>query len=556
MSGSIHRPIKTIYRLRGDIPAGTESMESIFRKSVSAVWEFCREYFVDSLPGEYCPVSDSSHRGPSYLIDCKVIPEIFTWAMRLVFTDHSDSGEGNAEIYENRTWYYDIGFAEQDGALQFGIEVGVEQNSISTLVDFSPQIVGYLGEKVGLRQVRVLDGRPMQIRNQAHAEQLHELLNSRLRHLPVVVISEVHSNSWLLTPNPPSYLLDISVIASRLHGYAHVVQMTRDGSWEWSQLMGNLWPVYDGAVRIFRSNFDPNYGSSSEHPAFLKDEIWDFRHDRANGPRAFFNYLLGAVRRNAHHSFTGWRGLLFYNGLSIGKEILAKINTSGQIQEAAKREERLTAQKLKLEKALALEKEKSKTLTAELGSLTERNRDQEAVIASMQRSIERLSGYEKAPLPLEELGEIEIPDNFEVLPVWVQLYLAGRLYLHPRAERAIEKAEYKNPELVYGALLALAFEYRDSKLGLINEKPFKAKCSQLRIQKRASITKSRAGQEGDQYFVNYPFHTSNRCLLQWHLAKGNSRQKAYCMRIYYFWDEESKQVIVGYLPGHLSTRQS
>ncbi len=47
---------------------------------------------------------------------------------------------------------------------------------------------------------------------------------------------------------------------------------------------------------------------------------------------------------------------------------------------------------------------------------------------------------------------------------WVKEHLAGRLILHPRAERALSKAEYSEVGMVYRALLILANEYRDSRM--------------------------------------------------------------------------------------------
>jgi hypothetical protein len=41
-----------------------------------------------------------------------------------------------------------------------------------------------------------------------------------------------------------------------------------------------------------------------------------------------------------------------------------------------------------------------------------------------------------------------------------------------------------------------------------------------------------------------------------HVKKGNSREARNCLRIYFFWDEEREQVVVGHLPAHLTTSQS
>jgi hypothetical protein len=37
-----------------------------------------------------------------------------------------------------------------------------------------------------------------------------------------------------------------------------------------------------------------------------------------------------------------------------------------------------------------------------------------------------------------------------------------------------------------------------------------------------------------------------------HLKKGTSRESRHCLRIYFFWDEDSDQVVVGHLPDHLT----
>jgi hypothetical protein len=69
-----------------------------------------------------------------------------------------------------------------------------------------------------------------------------------------------------------------------------------------------------------------------------------------------------------------------------------------------------------------------------------------------------------------------------------------------------------------------------------------------------SITKEGAGKEGDTYFVNYPIGTSQTRFLDMHLKKGATMDDRYSLRIYFFWDEQEQQVVVGWLPSHLETR--
>ena len=47
-----------------------------------------------------------------------------------------------------------------------------------------------------------------------------------------------------------------------------------------------------------------------------------------------------------------------------------------------------------------------------------------------------------------------------------------------------------------------------------------------------------------------------RVELDRHLKKGTNREPRYCFRLYFFWDDTTSQVVVGWLPSHLSTRAS
>ena len=73
-----------------------------------------------------------------------------------------------------------------------------------------------------------------------------------------------------------------------------------------------------------------------------------------------------------------------------------------------------------------------------------------------------------------------------------------------------------------------------------------------------SISKSRAGEQKDEYYVNYPSGTliGGKKFLEQHLKKGNDRSERFCLRIYFFWDRTANLVVVGWLPSHLDTRQT
>ena len=81
-----------------------------------------------------------------------------------------------------------------------------------------------------------------------------------------------------------------------------------------------------------------------------------------------------------------------------------------------------------------------------------------------------------------------------------------------------------------------------------------AKLQELGLELAPSISSSRAGEAGDEYYVTYPLEGETKRMLEQHLRKGSGREERFCLRIYFFWDKDSKKVIIGWLPSHLDTR--
>ena len=61
----------------------------------------------------------------------------------------------------------------------------------------------------------------------------------------------------------------------------------------------------------------------------------------------------------------------------------------------------------------------------------------------------------------------------------VEQYYPDRLYLHPRAVRALKSAVYQNPSMVYRCLILLAEDYYDYRMGRINRDTFLQRCAKV-----------------------------------------------------------------------------
>lgn len=193
----------------------------------------------------------------------------------------------------------------------------------------------------------------------------------------------------------------------------------------------------------------------------------------------------------------------------------------------------------------------------DLASQMERERDQVAAENHQLRArIESLEAALSSRRDRRPEAGVPVIDSYDGLPDWVSDHLIGRAVLHSRAIRGLKSAEYEDLGKVRDALLLLAGDYRDMRLGVENAKQrFEARLGELGLRCDRSISQERAGEEGDTYFVRYPYPSSPRRFIDSHLrAGGNTRDPKRCLAIYFFWDDETRQVVVCWLPAHLQNR--
>ena len=130
---------------------------------------------------------------------------------------------------------------------------------------------------------------------------------------------------------------------------------------------------------------------------------------------------------------------------------------------------------------------------------------------------------------------------------------AGSVVLHNRAIRAAKKSAFEDVSLVYTTLLLLRDLYVPMRRegGLEKKRGYESALAALGLEESASFAGSRAREQGEAYFVEYG---GRRRELDRHLKGSNSREERFGFRLYFFWDEETDQVIVGWLPSHLPNR--
>jgi hypothetical protein len=151
--------------------------------------------------------------------------------------------------------------------------------------------------------------------------------------------------------------------------------------------------------------------------------------------------------------------------------------------------------------------------------------------------------------------EIPIPESLSQIGEWAQKYLGDGVRLLPRAISAAKKSPFEDVGFVYRVLLFLRDRYVPMRR--LSTPMAKNDCDkalrELGLELTPSFSGPGAGQFGDEYKVKW---NEKVRMLDSHLKGSNSRDPRYGFRLYFFWDEDLKAVVVGSLPGHLTTSVS
>lgn len=533
----------TVYQLRADVLC-PDGMVNAFARIIGLVLPFVAKSLYTKLPPEAAEHRSFEIQDGDRLCECIAVPERMLWAIRFKFA----SKDGTA-------WYYDIALVREDDRLLFGMKIDTAFGAdVKALQANLPLVDALLGCGL-LAQGRPVTANLWQVNTPEDVEELLALLEDPRRSLPVIAVSAVNWKAWRFTPHAPGYLVNASYLADRVKGYAIVAQITFRGAYALTDAVGKTWSIFDGAYRTYFPKIDFDNGSPAHHPFNLKDKIWFWEYEGERGERGFTSYLINTAHRIASTSRTDWSGLYFVPDARILAAELEMAHAA-HIAHAPERELAMRNQIAALQRKLQTEEDENADWLSELEKATEEAEYYKQENIALRSRLDALRAHLIRQNGESPDTEIPIPDSYKVMGEWVKEHLAGRLVLLPRAERAASKAEYTEVGMVYRALLILANEYRDSRMGTGTDKAFRDALAQYGMDFSGSIDRSRAGQEGDAYYVNYPIGTAQRAFLQFHIVRGTAHENRYCMRIYFFWDDDTNQVVVGWLPSHLSNRIS
>lgn len=448
------------------------------------------------------------------------------WALRYDNPDKSEPG---------RYWRTEAVIGQLSGRAVLGIRLTVISRTWDVpFIRSVPAVVLDLVENPGLRDYGVrLKQEPERVESEDEVDALVDVLERPSRDRPVMVVA---SGSDGVLPLDPAHL------ARRTAGLAHVYVISSRAAWQLSQRLGQRLSVFGCALRTYAPGFNRWDAHWDDHSLATNDWLGRRYPDR----RDFMQMIAArAALRTVSIPDIEQRLPGF---AKVRAELMRRRIAAARLEKTG------THERLKLLEEQNKRLQEDLQAAEELNSEVERYRkaaeEAREQIARQNHNLKaRIDQLEDARSRRCEVEQVEWPKSYEDLEEWAARYCAGRLVVLPRALRAAKKSEFRDVGLVAKGLHLLAREYQALKSGTGTQEEFEKARQGLGMDVSPTGNAALLKQWAEEYEVPWG---GERRLMDMHLKRGTSREPRNCLRIYFFWDDESNQVVVGHLPGHLT----
>jgi hypothetical protein len=395
----------------------------------------------------------------------------------------------------------------------------------------TPGFVQQIVEKCGLR-LGAYEIRPEAwlIDAEEEAENLIAMLIDQSRKLPVFVLTVPEG-----ADNPNQPLLDASGLARAALGTGHVVILPAAFTWALTQRLGKVRSVFGGAVRAYLPGFAET-ANPYAHRLVLADHL-----STPNGRDQCTRWMRSLAATESVRRST------------LGRDVLAF---------AEIRSSSLAFRQQQLKHAGASDKEQLDAANARIEALERQSQDQKASLeyfdAEHQVAEERAETAEEqargSAFRIQQLlgqleanggiadANVQLPEIWADFSDWSDVQLAGRVVLSPTARHAVRAPMFADVQLAARCLLWLANNCRPRRLeggeGSLRDEIVED-----------GIRNSHCGE--DQFDLTWQ---GQRYTADWHIKNGgNTRDPLRCLRIYYFWEPNTQQIVVADMPAHRRT---
>ncbi|WP_139026490.1 hypothetical protein [Achromobacter arsenitoxydans] len=468
------------------------------------------------------------------------LPEHQFWAARL------DDADKTVPL---RTWVTEIGVGmDANGDTLFGARLICVSRGADE--PFQRTVPGFVRAIMGDGPTEI-DGVPLTrdislISTASEVDQLVTLLENPHRQADVLVFALPDGSS-----NPSEAAASANAVHNATLGAAHVYVLAGPASFLLTDRVGRELSVFRKAVRTYRPGFRAWVDEPSKHPLALPDRIASWSE---TAPGEFEQWLVNQSLSNAAHA-------------PGREERLPSFNTVRQLAAQLERERLRKAGGTDAELIRLFEQDNDqlrKDLQEQKGQydglLLTADAEREAAIqeanSAKAQALERLHRIRLLEKRLAESVAPQptpIPDALDEFETWCKEHLAGSVEIANRAYQGVRKSEFHDPQFIYRALLLLRDQYVPMRVEGTPERRRSYEEALHALQLEDSATGEGVKYAADLYSVQYG---GGRRPLDRHLKGSDSRDRRYGFRLYFFWDDESQIVVVGWLPSHLDNRAS
>lgn len=446
-----------------------------------------------------------------------------TWAIR--------SDDPDKQVPQ-RVWTTEVAIASGPGHRPlFGLRLLVTSPEMEVDVEPAvPGIVQQLASRCGLYAGnKKLSVRPRIVQSDEDAARLVQVLLHPKRRLPFFVASVPEGSVNEVGPS-----IDSGIVAAKTLGLAVTVVVADRFTRVLTERLGKQLSVYDGSVRVYFPGFADD-AEPYEHRLIspeglsLPDEV---------------RRISGELRRVAavdsrRRLRLGYHVLSFEDVREKSDDTrllrLKEEKASESVQlEAAQQQIRILKRNLRKAEA------DQQWLSDEHSEAEDRAKVAEAQASQLDYRVRQLRQQLEVRNEAPD-ATIPLPARWTDFADWCDENLAPRVRLSSRARREVKNAFFVDVAMAARCLRWLANEYADRRM--------KGGEGNLRGLIEDGVVNERCGADS----FSFKWRDRNR-EVEWHVKNGgNTRDPGRCLRIYYFWDDMMKQVIVASMPAHIRT---
>jgi hypothetical protein len=390
-----------------------------------------------------------------------------------------------------------------------------------------PRIVRQMMEKFHAHERYALTPKFLVIKASEAADFAGFLLDP-LRTLPLIFVSKKNQDEEVMC--------DPNELADKLVGTAYVcVADSSNLSWNLTEHISNRLNAYDGTIRVYWPRM------SVDDPPF-RHRWWNKRQ------------LDGDDRRIADEL------LRIVATASVSRHVAGLVRWEEIEREVTKQ----TIQRLQNIGAVtsAIPEEWLKQYDLDLAALGEAQKERDALSGILLVRDEEIRRWRRMYLQAlrnqstghgdVDLDEAVIEDASGAIALARTDFATTMEIIEGRVSK--EALLFEQPELLYAALKWLATTYRDAKAGTERcsdlDKSCREACEFRYNAHQSEITMSMFPSDYEVTFKN------EKIKLREHIGFGTSTEPRHTVRLAFFYDENAKMVIVGYVGQHQTTRKS